>query len=181
MSLQLRVATGTSATEMMTTLRRVIVQFDDRLPVLRIQTWRDHLAAAIDAWVYRVGARVFSAFAAIALLLAIIGVYGVKSYVVSRRTREFGIRIVSGAHPRALLWHVMLEGSRITTIGIGIGLLFTLGAGQILQGFLYGVDGFEPVVLAIAPLILLAASLLASFVPALRATKVDPTVALRSE
>jgi ABC-type antimicrobial peptide transport system permease subunit len=75
----------------------------------------------------------------------------------------------------------MLEGSRITTIGIGIGLLLTLGAGQILQGFLYGVDGFEPVVLAIAPLILLGASLLASFVPALRATKVDPTVALRSE
>ena len=107
--------------------------------------------------------QVFSAFGGIALLLAVIGVYGVKSYVVSRRTREFGIRIATGAHPRALLWQVLREGGRITAIGIGIGLLLALGAGQFLQGILYGVDGFEPVVLVTAPLILLAASLLASY------------------
>jgi ABC-type antimicrobial peptide transport system permease subunit len=131
--------------------------------------------------VYEAGATVFSAFAAIALLLAIIGVYGVKSYVVSRRTREFGIRIATGAQPRALVWQVLREGGRITAIGIGIGLLLALAAGQLLQGFLYEVSGFEPVVLVTAPLILLAASLLASYFPALRATRVDPTVALRSE
>ena len=130
---------------------------------------------------FRVGARVCSAFGGIALLLAVIGVYGVKSYVVSRRTREFGIRVATGAPPRALLWHVLLEGSRVTIIGIGIGLLLALGAGQILQGLLYGVDAIEPVVLLAAPLILFAASLLASYIPALRATRVDPTVALRSE
>jgi ABC-type antimicrobial peptide transport system permease subunit len=124
---------------------------------------------------------VFSAFGAIALLLAVIGVYGVKSYVVSRRTREFGIRIATGAHPRALLWQVMREGSRTTIVGIAIGLLLALGAGQILRGILYGVDSFEPLVLVTAPLVLLAASLLASFVPALRATRVDPVVALRVE
>ena len=125
--------------------------------------------------------RVFSAFGVIALLLAVIGVYGVKSYVVSRRTREFGIRIATGAHPRALLWQVLREGGRTTAIGIGIGLLLALGAGQFLQGILYGVNAVEPLVLIAAPLILLAASLLASFLPALRATRVDPTVALRSE
>jgi len=70
---------------------------------------------------------------------------------------------------------------RLTTIGIGIGLLLALGAGQFLQGILYGVNSIEPVVLATAPLILLAASLLASYMPARRATRVDPTVALRSE
>jgi len=129
----------------------------------------------------RAGAGVFAAFGAIALLLAVLGVYGVKSYVVSRRTREFGIRIAIGADPRALLWHVLREGGRITAIGIGLGLLLALGAGQFLQGILYGVAGFEPVVLVTAPLILLAASLLASYLPALRATQVDPTVALRSE
>jgi predicted permease len=181
MSLQLRVANGTPAPEMMATIRRVIVQHDVRVPVLRIQTWRDHLDEGLDAWVYRAGARAFSAFAAIALLLAVIGVYGVKSYVVSRRTREFGIRIATGAQPRALVWQVLSEGGRITAIGIGIGLLLALAAGQLLQGFLYEVRGFEPVVLVTAPLILLVSSLLASYIPALRATRVDPTVALRAE
>ena len=181
MTLQLRVAREGSERAMLGTIGRVIREVDDRVPVLRLEEWREHLDSGLEVWLYRVGARVCSAFGGIALLLAVIGVYGVKSYVVSRRTREFGIRIVSGAHPRALLWQVMREGSRTTTIGIGIGLLLALGAGRLLQGFLYGVDSFEPVVLVTAPLILLAASLLASFLPARRATKVDPTVALRSE
>lgn len=132
-------------------------------------------------WLYRAGASVFSTFGGIALLLAALGVYGVRSYVVSRRTREFGIRIAIGAHPRALLWQVLREGGRLTTIGIGVGLLLAVGAGQFLQGILYGVNSIEPLVLLTAPLILLAASLLASYIPALRATRVDPTVALRSE
>lgn len=76
---------------------------------------------------------------------------------------------------------MLREGGRITVIGIGIGLLLAVGAGQFLQGILYGVNDVEPVVLVTAPLILLAASLLASYIPALRATRVDPTVALRSE
>jgi ABC-type antimicrobial peptide transport system permease subunit len=111
----------------------------------------------------------------------VLGVYGVKSYVVSRRTREFGIRIAIGAHPRALLWQVLREGGRVTAIGVGIGLLLAIGAGQFLRGILYGVNGIEPAVLVTAPLILVAASLLASYVPALRATRVNPTVALRAE
>ena len=76
-------------------------------------------------------------FSGIALLLAGLGVYGVKSYVVSGRTREFGIRTAIGAQPRALLWQVLREGGRITTIGIGIGLLLAVGAGQFLQGNLW--------------------------------------------
>ena len=82
-----------------------------------------HIINAIPVqvdWMYRTGARVFSVFGAIALLLAVVGVYGVKSYVVSRRTREFGIRIATGAHPRALLWQVLREGSRTTAAGVGI-------------------------------------------------------------
>jgi putative ABC transport system permease protein len=80
-----------------------------------------------------------------------------------------------------VLWQVLREGGRITAVGIGIGLLLGLGAGQLLQGLLYGVDAFEPIVLVTAALILIASSLLASYIPALRATRVDPTVALRSE
>ena len=82
---------------------------------------------------------------------------------------------------RCGLWQVMHEGSRITAIGIGFGLLLALGAGRLLQGLLHGVDAVEPVVLIAAPIVLFMASLLASFLPALRATRIDPTVALRSE
>ena len=180
MTLQLRVAGG-GERAMLDTVARVVRDVDERLPVLSVATWRDHLDAGLDARLLRAGAGVFSVFGGIALLLAVLGVYGVKSYVVSRRTREFGIRIAIGAPPRVLLWQVLREGGRITTIGIGIGLLLALGAGQFLQSILYGVNSIEPVVLVTAPLILLAASLLASYIPALRATRVDPTVALRSE
>jgi ABC-type antimicrobial peptide transport system permease subunit len=180
MTLQLRVARG-SERPMLATVARAIREFDGRIPVLRLETWRDHLDQGLDIWIYRTGARVFAAFGAIALLLAVIGVYGVKSYVVSHRTREFGIRIATGAHPRALLLQVLREGVRTTAIGVGIGVLLALGAGQILRGFLYEVNAVEPVVLVTAPLILVAASLVASLVPALRATRVDPVVALRAE
>jgi hypothetical protein len=180
MTLQLRVAGG-GERAMLDTVARVVRDVDERVPVLSVATWRDHLDAGFDARLLRAGAGVFSVFGGIALLLAVLGVYGVKSYVVSRRTREFGIRIAIGAPPRVLLWQVLREGGRITTIGIGIGLLLALGAGQFLQSLLYGVNSIEPVVLVTAPLILLAASLLASYIPALRATRVDPTVALRSE
>ena len=166
---------------MLMTVADVVRTADERVPVLRVETWRDHLDASLEAWLYRTGARMFSAFGGIALLLAVIGVYGVKSYVVSRRTREFGIRLAIGAQPRALLWQVLREDGRVTAIGIGIGLLLALGAGQVLQGFLYRVNGVEPVVLLTAPLILLASSLLAAYMPARRATKVDPTLTLRAE
>ena len=181
MTLHIRTRGRESERPMLGTVGRVIRDVDPRAPVLRLATWRDHLDTGIEVVMFRTGARVFSAFGVIALLLAVIGVYGVKSYVVSRRTREFGIRIATGAQPRALLWQVLREGSRTTTIGIGIGLLLALGAGRFLQGMLYGVNSVEPLVLAGAPLILFAASLLASFLPALRATKVDPTIALRAE
>ena len=129
---------------------------------------------------YRIGASLFSAFAGIALLLALLECRrkSVRRLAPDARVR---IRIAIGAEPRALLWQVLSEGGRITAIGIGIGLLLAVGAGQFLQGILYGVNSIEPVVLVIAPLILVAASLLASYIPALRATRVDPTVALRSE
>jgi hypothetical protein len=181
MMVQLRVAEGDSERGMVANIARIARELDERLPIVSVATWRDHIDAALEALTVRAGAGVFAAFGAIALLLAVIGVYGVKSYVVSRRTREFGIRIAVGAHPRALLRQVLWEGGRTTAIGIAIGVVLAVGAGQILQGILYGVHAVEPIVLVIAPLILLVSSLLASFMPALRATRVDPTVALRSE
>jgi ABC-type lipoprotein release transport system permease subunit len=181
MTLQLRVAAGQDQRAMLTTVARVIRELDERVPVLRLETWRERLDASVSVWIYRAGARVCGAFGAMALLLAVIGIYGVKSYVVSRRTREFGIRLAIGAHPRALLWQILREGGRLTAIGIIIGLLLALGVGQFLQHMLYQVNSVEPVVMIAAPTVLIAASLLASLIPALRATRVDPTVALRTE
>jgi predicted permease len=181
MAVQLRVADGQDGRAMAANIARVARDLDERLPIVSVATWEDHVDASLDSLVGRAGAGLFGAFAAIALLLAVLGVYGVKSYVVSRRTREFGIRIAIGAHPRALVWQVLREGGRVTAIGIALGLLLAVGAGRILQRMLYGVNMVEPVVLVIAPLILLGASLLASYIPARRATRVNPTVALRTE
>jgi len=181
MIVQLRLAAGQNEQAMLATIARLVRDADDRVPVLTLRTWRESVDSGLDGLVYRAGARVCAVFGGVALLLAVIGVYGVKSYMVSRQTREFGIRIAVGASRRMLLWQVVREGGRITVIGIGIGLLLAIGAGQILQRILYGVSPIEPVVLVTAPLVLLAASLLASLVPALRAMRVDPTVALRAE
>jgi predicted permease len=181
MTLLVRVAGDRDDAALLGTVARMIGDVDARVPVLRLERWRDHLHGSLEMWLYRAGAWVCSTFGALALLLAVIGVYGVKSYVVSRRTREFGIRIAVGAHPGALVWQVLLEGGRVTALGIGVGMLLALAAGLLLQSVLYGVRAVEPMVLLAAPAILLAASLLASFLPARRATRVNPTVALRSE
>jgi predicted permease len=180
-TLQLRLAESADERAMLGTIANVVREVDDRLPILGIATRREHLDAGVDVLIQRAAAGMFASFAGIALLIAALGVYGVKSYVVARRTREFGIRMAIGADRRVLLWQVMREGGRLTAIGIGIGLLLALVAGQLLQGVLYGVSSVEPVVLVTASAILLGAAMLASFVPALRATRVDPTVALRSE
>jgi predicted permease len=181
LTLQLRVARGQDGTAMLATVASVVRNLDARVPVLRLQTWREHLDASIEMWLYRAGAWVCSAFGTLALLLAVIGVYGVKSYLVSRRVREFGIRIAVGAQPRTLWWQVLRDGGRVTAAGLVLGGFLALGAGQLLQSVLHGVNSVEPLVLLTAPAILLAAALLASLIPALRATKVNPTVALRSE
>jgi predicted permease len=181
MTLQVRLASEEAERTMRSALGGIVRSVDERVPVLRLTTWRDQLEASLEVWFYRAGAIVLSVFGGVALMLTVIGVYGVKSYAVSCRTREFGIRLAVGAHPRALLWQVLREGGRTTLIGVGFGLLLALGAGQLLQSLLYGLDRVEPLVLVTATVVLLASSLLASYVPARRATRVDPTVALRAE
>jgi putative ABC transport system permease protein len=127
------------------------------------------------------GARLFSVFGAAALLLAVIGIYGVKSYVVSRRTREIGIRMALGATPPNVLWLVVREGLTLTAAGIGIGLVLAWGVAKALSGMLYEVSALDPIVFAVAPIVLGAAAMAASYLPAGRATRVPPQMALRSE
>jgi len=183
MSLHTRVAGGSeeSARAMLGTIAGIVREVAPDVPILGLRTWREQRDASSEIWIYRAGSTVFSTFAGVALLLAVIGVYGVKAFLVARRRREFGVRMAVGARSRDILWLVLREGSRTTAVGIGIGLLLALGVSQLLQSFLYGVRRLEPGVLLTAPLVLVGASLVASYFPARRATRVDPVVALRQE
>jgi len=139
------------------------------------------MEASADFWVVRTGARLLAIFGGVALLLAMIGLYGVRAYSVARRTREIGIRMALGAESSDALGLVLREGLIVTAIGAAAGLALSLGVGRILSSLLYGVSGFDPVVLVAAPAVLAAVSLLACYIPARRAARVDPMVALRYE
>jgi ABC-type antimicrobial peptide transport system permease subunit len=121
------------------------------------------------------------ALAAISLTLAMIGVYGVISYAVTQRTREFGIRMALGAVGPDLLRIVLAGAARMVAIGALIGLALAIALTKLLSGLLFGVSSRDPLTFAVTALLLLIVALLATLVPARRATKVDPMVALRYE
>jgi len=120
-------------------------------------------------------------FALVALLLAVAGVYGVKSFVVARRTREIGIRMARGATTGKGWWMILREGMRLTAIGLALGCLLALGVGQLLRSMLFGVSAADPVSLGAALVVLTVASLAASYLPARRAARIQPMRALHCE
>jgi putative ABC transport system permease protein len=171
----------TSEAGMLDTVRREIRAFDAVLPVLLLKTMQQHLEGSIDLWIMRTGATMFSIFGGVALLLAVIGLYGIRSYTVAQRTREIGIRMALGASAGDTLRLVVREGAALTAIGAAAGLALSFLVGKVLAGMLYEVSGSDPVVFLAAPAILCAVSLAACYVPARRAARVDPMIALRWE
>src|SRR5262249_37147663 len=127
------------------------------------------------------GAILFGAFGGIALLLAVVGVYGVKAYAVACRTREIGIRMALGAHRRGGFFLVMRQRGMPTGLAVGVCVPFFLAAGRVLAKILYQVSPTDPLALVSASLMLATAALLACFFPANRATRVNPMTALRTE
>jgi putative ABC transport system permease protein len=115
------------------------------------------------------------------LLLAIVGVYGVKAYAVARRGREIGIRMALGAMPADVFRLVMLQGALQTAVAVAAGTALALLVGKALSSMLFNVSPADPLVMGAAVLVLAGAALLACYLPALRATRVNPTEALRSE
>jgi ABC-type antimicrobial peptide transport system permease subunit len=124
---------------------------------------------------------VIGAFGALALLLASIGMYGVISYSTTQRTQEIGIRLALGAQRRDVMAMVLAHGGRLAALGITIGLVAALALARTLASFLYGVQPADPITFAAVALLLCAVALLACYLPARRAMRVDPTVALRYE
>jgi putative ABC transport system permease protein len=120
-------------------------------------------------------------FAAVALLLAAVGIFGVMAYSVERRTHELGVRAALGANRRDILSFVLLQALRMATIGVGAGVVAAFGLTRLLTTQLFGVKSSDPVTFAAASIILLAVAVAAAGIPALRATRIDPLMALRHE
>ena len=139
------------------------------------------MGKSVGLWIVRLGAILFGIFGGIALLLAVVGVYGVKAYAVACRTREIGIRMALGAHRRDVFALIMRQGAMQTALAVVVGLLLSLGAGRVLSQILYEVSPNDPFALIASSVMLAAAALLACFLPARRATRVNPITALRTE
>jgi putative ABC transport system permease protein len=122
-----------------------------------------------------------SAFAVLALALAVIGLYGVLSYAVAQRTLELGVRFALGGTPGGVVRLVLGDGIRLTTTGVVIGALLGAAAARAMSRLLFGIQSFDPAAFVIAVAILVVVALIASYIPARRASRVDPMVALRNE
>ncbi len=170
-----------AAVALLPMLRRSIQQVDPAAPLIQLQPLRDHVDKNIGFWVTRLGATLFGVFAAVALLMAVIGVYGVKAYLVARRSREIGIRMALGAKPRDIFNLVMSQGIAQTGVGLGVGLLLSLGVGQALSSMLFRVSPFDQLTFIASASLLAVSTLAACFLPARRATRVDPMIALRTD
>ncbi len=170
-----------SEARLLETVRTEIRAVDPHLPVLSLKTMRIQMDDSFDLWVVRMGANMFVIFGGVALLLAAIGLYGVRAYTVAMRTREIGIRMALGARASDALRMMLGEGMTLFAIGGALGLVLSLAVGKLLSTLLYSVSSFDPVVLFGAPVLLAAVSLVACYIPARRAARLDPMVALRDE
>jgi len=160
-------------------IRDLIRRLDPSLPVADVRTMDDVVGTAMSA--PRFTSVLLSIFGAVALTLSAIGIYGVLSYVVSRRTREIGIRVAIGAGRSAVLRMVLRSGLALASVGIAAGLVLAAGTTRLLRGLLHGVTPADPATFAVVTLGLMAVAGLASALPAWRASRVDPVVALKSE
>ncbi len=162
-------------------VRAVLTESSGGVPVFQVRTFRDHAEASPDVWSMRIGTTLLTVFSGFALLLAVIGLYSVKAYQVSRRTREIGIRMALGARPDEVQALVLREGLLTAATGIAAGLALGIAVNVLLSSVLHGVGAIEPLVLLGAATLFLAAAAVAAWFPARRATRVDPMVALRAE
>ena len=152
---------------------------DQDVPLFGVKTLNEYLSASVAA--PRFSSTLLSIFAAVALVLTVVGLYGVMSYSVAQRTNEIGIRLALGAQARDVVMMIVKQGTKLILIGLGIGLLGAFALTRLVASLLFGVTAKDPFTFAAVALLLALVALLACYVPAWRATKVDPMEALRCE
>jgi putative ABC transport system permease protein len=160
-------------------IRGQIQALDRRVPIFAIKTMAEHMTYAL--WAPSMAATFSLAFGVLAILLSAVGLYSVMAYVVSQRTREVGIRMALGADRGDVMKMITQQGMRLAAIGVGIGLVLSLALAQVLSSLLIGVSGYDVPTFILVPVLLAVVALVACYLPARRATKVDPLVALRYE
>jgi putative ABC transport system permease protein len=160
-------------------LRSVVRDINPNQPVVRVRTMQENISGSVSMPRFR--AMLLAIFAGTALVLAIVGLYGLMVYTVNQRVHEIGIRIALGANRADVLRMVIAQGLKLAISGVLVGVLSSLALGRILSGFLYGVSPTDPITILGVAVLLIFVALLASYLPARRATRVDPMVALRYE
>jgi putative ABC transport system permease protein len=176
--LTMRVAGGSPAA-ITTAIRQEIRKSDPTLPIFNVQTGEE--ARLGTFWQFRLFGWMFSIFGVIALVLASVGVYGVLSYAVSQRTQEIGVRLALGASRRNVFAMIVSHGARLAAIGIVFGVAGAFGVTRVVRTLLYNVSATDPLSFVATAVFLVVVAVLASYVPARRATSVDPMIALRAE
>ena len=163
----------------METVRKQIQALEPNLPLTNVQTMREQLDQALFA--PRMGAALLGLFGVLALALAGIGIYGVMAYAVTQRSQEIGIRMALGAARPEIVRMVVRQGMSLAVMGLVVGGVASVALSRLVAGLLFGVSATDPTVFAIVSLILAAVAFIACYVPARRATRIDPLTALRSE
>jgi putative ABC transport system permease protein len=176
---QMAVRTVGDPANMSKSLAAVIQSLDPDLPMADVKTMDQRLDESVGE--DRFGAVLFGSFAAVALILAAFGIYGVMSFSVAQRTHEIGLRMALGAAPSQVLGLILKEGMTLGFIGLLIGFAGAWGAGRLMTGLLYGIGSIDPLAFSAVAAVLMLSALLACYVPARRATQVDPMAALRDE
>jgi len=177
----IRAAGADAAKRLIEPVRRAMQTAAPNLPYASVGTIREQTGVGGQLRPWEIGASLFTIFGVLAVLLAAVGLYGVISYSVTQRTHEMGVRIALGAQPSDVARMVVREGVLMTVAGVAIGLVVALLAGRFVGSLLFNVSPRDPLVLAIAPLVLLTIAAVASSFPAWRAMRVDPVVALKAE